>query len=286
MVKHNIFKYILNIGLIISYFIEPVQGQRWKLRRYEAGFGIGTTQVFGDIGGTADTKTWFGLKDIQINETRMAFGGFGRYKITPVYSLKVNTILGFGNGTDENSRNNRGRSFKTTLFELSVQGEYYIIGEERRFRSEAMYNRRGMINNYASFNAYGFIGVGAIYYNPKISSTQPLIENVDIISGYSKFGAVFPFGLGLKYIIDDRWLVNAELGYRLTTSDFIDGHTQAIDSKHKDVYYFLTISVSYRLDSSRRGLPAFLDKSNSTTRYNRKGGGTIKRPKSKKEALE
>jgi len=274
------------VAILIMSFLEPVNGQRWKLRRYEVGGGIGVTQVFGDIGGTIDEKNWFGLKDIKIDETRLAFPLYARYKLDPVYALKVNTILAWGNGTDANSRNDRGRSYKTMLFEFSAQAEYYFIPEERRYRSAAMFNKRGMLNNYMSFNAYAFLGIGGVYSRSHVAFTQD-ITPVDEIKN-NNIGIVFPFGLGLKYIVDDRWLVNAELGYRYSVSDYIEGYRQTEDSKHNDVYYFLTFSVGYRLKTSRRGLPLFLDREH---RQGKEGDRKIKKrtpriPKSKKEALE
>ncbi|MBN2522044.1 MAG: hypothetical protein JXB24_02170 [Bacteroidales bacterium] len=274
------------IAILIISFVKPVNGQRWKLRRYEVGGGIGVTQVFGDIGGTIDEKNWFGLKDIKIDETRLAFPLYARYKLDPVYALKVNTILAWGNGTDANSRNDRGRSYKTMLFEFSAQAEYYFIPEERRYRSAAMFNKRGMLNNYMSFNAYAFLGIGGVYSISHVTFTQD-ITPVDEIKN-NNIGIVFPFGLGLKYIIDDRWLVNAELGYRYSVSDYIEGYRQTEDSKHNDVYYFLTFSVGYRLKTSRRGLPLFLDREH---KQGKAGDRKIKKrtpkvPKSKKEALE
>ncbi len=274
------------IAILIISFVEPVNGQRWKLRRYEVGGGIGITQVFGDIGGTIDEKNWFGLKDIKIDETRLAFPLYARYKLDPVYALKVNTILAWGNGTDADSRNDRGRSYKTMLFEFSAQAEYYFIPEERRYRSAAMFNKRGMLNNYMSFNAYAFLGIGGVYSRSNVTFTQD-ITPVDEIKN-NNIGIVFPFGLGLKYIVDDRWLVNAELGYRYSVSDYIEGYKQTEDSKHKDVYYFLTFSVGYRLKTSRRGLPLFLDRE---YKLGKAGDRKIKKrtpriPKSKKEALE
>jgi hypothetical protein len=129
MTHNHLVRYCFLVILLVNFFPDTIYGQRWKLRRYEIGGGLGITQVFGDIGGTAETKNWFGLKDIKIDETRLAFGLFGRYKLDPVYSLKVNTILGFGNGTDADSRNNRGREYNTILFEFSGQLEYYLIAE-------------------------------------------------------------------------------------------------------------------------------------------------------------
>jgi hypothetical protein len=284
MTYKKLSRYFLLAMLFIVLLTDAVYGQRWKLRRYELGGGLGITQVFGDIGGTAETKNWFGLKDIKIDETRLAFGIFGRYKIDPVYSVKLNAILGFGNGTDADSRNNRGREYKTKLFEISCQLEYYLIGEERRYRSAAMFNRRGMLNNYASFSAYGFLGLGMVYSNANVIYTTADPGPYDVVKK-NNIGAVMPLGLGLKYIIDDRWLVNTELGYRISFSDYIEGFTQTQGSKHNDVYYFLTISASYRLETSRRGFPSMFDKA-----YRKKKPIKIekstRKPKSEKKAIE
>ena len=285
IVKIDHVKFIV-ISLLILCFVEPVEGQRWKLRRYEVGGGIGVCQIFGDIGGTIDKENWFGLKDIKIDETRLAVPLFIRYKLDPVYAVKVNTVLAWGNGTDENSRNDRGRSYKTMLFEFSAQAEYYFIPEERRYRSAAMFNKRGMLNNYMSFNAYVFLGLGGVYSNAKVTFTEDITPVDDIKR--NNIGIAFPFGLGLKYIIDDRWLINAELGNRYSATDYIEGYKPTRNSKHNDVYSFLTFSVGYRLQTSRRGLPSFLDKEYRQTRSGVDTGRkrTPKRPKSKKDAMK
>jgi hypothetical protein len=276
-------RYCFATFIVLYFLIDPTYGQRWKLRRYEVGGGIGITQVFGDIGGTLDKENWLGLKDIKVDETRLAFAVLGRYKIDPVYSIKLNAILGFGNGTDADSRNDRGREYKTTLFEFSGQLEYYLIGEEKRYRSAAMFNRRGMLNNYASFSAYGFLGFGLVYSHANVIYTTYDPHEGDKVKK-SNIGPVMPIGLGLKYIIDDRWLVNTELGYRISFTDYIEGFSQTQFSKHKDVYYFLTISASYRLESSRRGLPALFDR--GYRKVKPVNMDKTKKPKSAKEAKE
>jgi OOP family OmpA-OmpF porin len=281
--RFRLFRICLFMAFFISTMAGPVLGQRWKLRRYEIGGGIGMTQVFGDIGGTIDEKNWFGLKDIKIDETRMAFPMYARYRLDPVYAIKVNTVLGFGNGKDTLSRNDRGRSYKTTLFEFSAQGEYYFIAEERRYKSAAMFNRRGMLNNYMSVSGYLFLGIGGVYSRAKVTFTQDMLL-VDRIKP-NNLGMVIPFGIGLKYIIDDRWLVGAELGYRISMTDYIEGYSQTSDSKHNDVYYFLSLKVGYRLETNRRGIPLFLDKQYRQVNHKKSSTAKIK-PKSKKEALE
>ncbi|MBN1950486.1 MAG: hypothetical protein JW801_04740 [Bacteroidales bacterium] len=262
--------------------IAPVSGQRWKLRRYETGFGLGATQIFGDIGGTIDQNNWFGLKDIKFNETNIAVPLYIRYKIDPFYSIKLNGVVGFGDGSDENSRNDRGRYYKVLISEISLQGEYYFITEERRFKSAAMFNRRGMLNNYMSFNAYGFLGIGGVYtYARDVYIPDQLA--VDDIRTHN-FGAVIPFGLGLKYILDDKWLLGAELGYRFPFTDYVEGYKQTLNSKHNDVYYFLTFSVGYRLETTRKGIPGFLDREYMRARILPKD--RVFQPKTKRQAID
>ncbi|MFW6328308.1 MAG: hypothetical protein ACOC2F_08365, partial [Bacteroidota bacterium] len=138
---------LLLISLTIS---TSVDAQRWKLRRYEAIVGVGTTTVYGDIGGTADESNLFGLKDIRITDVRPSFRLGIRYKLEEDMSLKMNFIYGRGYSTDDESRNtHRNFGFTTDIVEYSVQYEYYILKEDRRLKSAAVFNRRGMINNYA-----------------------------------------------------------------------------------------------------------------------------------------
>jgi len=281
MMTRSHLKYILT-SILFLCILEPAMGQRWKLRRIEIGGGLGMTQIFGDIGGTIDRNSWYGLKDIKIDETRMAFPLFIRYRLDPIYAVRFNSVLGFGNGTDEDSRNDRGRSYKTMLLEFSLQGEYYFLAEERRYKSAAMFNRRGMLNNYMSFGAYGFAGIGGVYSRANVIVPDPApydkVKNNNI-------GAVIPFGIGLKYIIDDRWLINSELGYRISFTDYIEGYKQTQDSKHYDVYYFLNVSVGYHLKTTRKGLPVFLEKEyRASSRI--KNQGNKNKPRSKREALE
>ena len=254
-------------GKIISYFIlslvlllvysESSYGQRWKLRRYEVGFGLGAVQVFGDIGGTADENNWLGVKDISFADTRPCLNAFIRYKIDPRYSVRASVYSGFAKGADENSRNDRGRVYKTKLFEFSGQFEYYFVKEEKTYRSSGMYSRRGMLNNYSHYAFYGFAGVGAAYTISK--HEYPSVLENDIYKDGSNMGVVFPFGLGAKFILDSRYSLNAQFGYRYTLSDYIEGYKN-IYSKHNDVYYFMEIALTYRLKTSKRNLPAFIDR--------------------------
>ena len=253
-------KYSLRIVLVfilILGFTGISFSQRWKLLRYEVMGGVGSANVFGDIGGAATQSNLFGLKDLRIQYTRPSFSVGIRYKLQENMALKLNLIYGFAAESDKSSVNDTRRlSYTTRLFEQSLQYEYYFLKEDRRKHSAASYSRRGMINNYSRVAMYGFAGLGGLAYTPKlhVEGFAPPPQNI-LGPGYT---LVFPVGIGAKYIYSDRFAFNAELGGRMSLSDGLDGYT-SISSKANDIYYFLSISIAYRLKTGRNGLPKFME---------------------------
>ena len=243
------------IILFIGFLIPVAHSQRWKLRRYEATIGLGTTHFYGDIGGTADDKNLGGLKDIQLQYTRPAISLGFRYKLTGDMALKLNLNYGYVTGDDLDSRNDgRNFAFVSTIFEPSVQFEYYLLPEGRSFSSAALFNRRGMINNYSKIYIYLFGGVGGTFFYPK---PQKDFETSDrFTDNFSKFGLVFPVGIGLKYTIDSNWSLGLEVGRRFTLTDYIDGYTSDF-SEHNDTYYLGVFNLIYKVRTDRRGRPLF-----------------------------
>jgi hypothetical protein len=255
MRKFFLFVTTLSLLLLIS---NTAVGQRWKTLRYEVMGGIGSTNIFGDIGGGASYQNWLGIKDLDFFSTRPSFWGGFRYKIRPFMAVRANLIYGFGAGADKNSlHEGRKLSFTTNLLEESVVYEYYFIPEEKRVKSAALYNRRGMLNNYSNIGVYAFAGIGGVLAIPKVTRDGLNVAS-DRFTG-SGYHLVFPLGVGAKYVVDARWLVGAELGVRYSLSDGIDGYDAKIPAnKANDIYYFGSINVSYRLKTTRAGMPLFL----------------------------
>ncbi len=255
---------LLLISLTIS---TSVDAQRWKLRRYEAIVGVGTTTVYGDIGGTADESNLFGLKDIRITDVRPSFRLGIRYKLEEDMSLKMNFIYGRGYSTDDESRNDdRNLGFRTGIFETSIQYEYYLLKEDRRLKSAAVFNRRGMINNYAKTALYVFAGAGGIAFKPQFleepseawSLWNSTMEDRHEVLQETAFSGVLLGGLGLKYTLDSKYSLGFELGYRYSFTDLLDGisaYNPPFNNEHNDVYYFSSISLIYKVRTDRRGRP-------------------------------
>jgi opacity protein-like surface antigen len=241
--------------LILLIFCIPhsAEAQRWKLKRYEGLFGVGFLNYFGDIGGAADNENWFGIKDLSLKHTRPSFYLGARYKIRQNVAVKMNLMYGYISGDDTGSKNSdRGYAFSSSLFEPSLQAEYSLISEEQRRRSGAMFNKRGMMNNYSQINLYLYAGIGGVFFNPSVNDALQASSHYD--PNHSKMGIVFPAGIGLKYVISQRWSVGAEFGVRLTTTDYLDGYASPW-SKANDLYYFGHVHGIYRIRTSKDGFP-------------------------------
>jgi hypothetical protein len=247
------------ITLASLFFVFPLSAQQWKLKRMEGVLGIGTTNVYSDLGGAPNATSLLFIKDISFRSTRPSVYAGLRYRVNPNTSVKFSLIYGYSKTKDfAGSRNeNRGFSSVTQLIEFSGNYEYYFLPEQRRLHSAAVFNRRGMVNDYTSFGAYIFAGLGGTLFWPHlvIDHNRP----GDKYKNNMGITGAIPVGIGFKYIISDKWIMGYEIGYRQSLSDFLDGF-QSPWSKRWDSYWISTINLSYRIPTSRRGLPIFLDK--------------------------
>lgn len=272
MKKHYTLLLLLVIGCV------ALQGQSWKLMRYELVLGTGTSTIFGDFVGVSafDNSNNFGLKDIKYSTQRPSITLAMRYKVTNVFSARINFFYGRGYADGEKKEIQQKKiKAVTDMIEFSPQFEYYFLREERKARSSAIFNRRGMINNYSTFSSYLFAGVGGLVYRPKLieGSFENRLNNKESEFKYNQMGvtAVFPVGIGFKYILDSRFILGAEIGRRFTFSDYIDGFGPSIDrlaegnKQRDDTYYFTSVYLAYKLRTKRNGLPELFVKNPNKT---------------------
>ena len=230
--------------------------QRWKLKRYEAIGGIGTINLFTDLGVSNSESFLYGFR---FDFTRPSVYFAMRYKFSQTISGKFGIAYGNGHSQDiTNIRNEGTNGFtsNTSVFEPAVTVEYYILKEQRRYKSAAVYNRRGMLNDYSTISLYAFGGLGGTFYKAHYDVIEPRVGDKLKSSGIT---LAFPFGIGLKYIYSDKIVFGYEIGPRLLLTDYLDGITFA-SSKYNDVYWLTTLSIAYKIKTSRNNLPAFLDK--------------------------
>lgn len=244
----------LFLVLVFLMLSVSVEAQRWKLRRYEASLGIAGTNFFSDVGKSIDDQNLIkNFKTVQLQTTRPGFTFGLRYKISGDMAAKFNLAYGFLLGMDGGNLDIRDYVMSTTIIEPSLQFEYYLLPESRSRYSSALFNRRGMINNYSRVYIYLFGGAGGTYYN---AQAREGIEEDDRFTEGTGFAPVFPVGIGLKLSIDAVWSIGFEYGRRFTFTDNLDGITTQ-SSQNNDIYDFAVFKAIYKVRTDRRGRPIF-----------------------------
>jgi len=238
--------------LIASFLLNlTINAQAWRMKRYEAIIGIGSSQYFGDIGGWSKDENILGLKDIALSQVRPGIYFGVRYKLYEEISLKLNLNYGYLHGDDADKANSsRNFKFYTSIFEPSIQVEYAFI-KEKEAMSYLMMKGRGMSQFHPSISAYAFLGLGGAFF--KVTEKEDL-QNVDL--EYNPVALVVPVGIGLKFGLNTNWSIGFDLGGRFTTSDYIDGYTSEY-SESKDVYFFGVFNMVYKIRTGSNGLPVF-----------------------------
>lgn len=230
-------KKLYALGLIILFITPQVADaqrykQRWKAYRSELHIAAGATNFLGELGGADQIGTDY-FRDLELNQTRLAISAGLRYKLTQMFALNAHLSYGKVSGDDkltkEFYRNYRNLNFKSNIYELNTNLEFAFIREQvgARYRLRGVRGHRGF-----EMSAYGFVGVGLFYFNPKGEHNGEWVklrnlntEGQGLTSTrkqYSNFQFCIPVGIGFKYAFDRRWGVGLEYGIRKTFTDYID----------------------------------------------------------------
>lgn len=228
------FKVIVLVLLVALPSITQAQRykQRWKSYRTELNFGLGVTNFLGELGGADQIGTDY-FKDLELSESNMAISAGLRYRLSQIFALNNTLTYGRVSGDDaltkEFFRNYRNLNFKSDIIEASSNLEIAIIKEQvgARYRLRGIRGSRGF-----ELSAYGFVGIGVFYFNPKGLYRGEWVNLADLntegqgLDGtrndYSKVQLAIPVGIGFKYGIDRRWGVGLQYGIRKTFTDYID----------------------------------------------------------------
>lgn len=243
------------IVLIFCITASFAEAQLWKIRRWEAKGGLGTTQFFGDVGGYTIGKNFFGLKDITYLQTRYSVSGSLKYRITRTINARVSLSFGKLHATDSRG-SNEGRDLESTssIFEPSILGEYYFF----KNKSENSYifltrENRNISDILSSLDFYVFTGIGGCTF--KVKGNEKLMNKPDFTNG--GFTPVIPFGFGVNLIYSADFNFGIELGGRYAFTDFLDGYTNVQYSKANDVYYLFNLTATYKLRTKGNGFQVF-----------------------------
>ena len=168
--------------------------------------GLGTSSYYGDL---ANSNNY-------INAAPNLNVGLQYYissRISSRIELNWFTLSGDDKNATDEGRKIRNLSFQSSNLEVSAIGIINI------FRNGDRYYRR------PNFNAYGFTGIGLLYFNPKATyngttySLQPLkTEGVS----YSLVTPVIPIGLGIRLKALPQFNIAMEVGWRILFTDYLD----------------------------------------------------------------
>lgn len=218
---------------VAQTFMRP---NEWKKYKREVFFTIGSSNFLGDLGGGNKEGVNFGPKDLDWNQTRMAIGFGGRYKLSRFINFagKFSYLAVRGNdaATQDIYRMNRNLNFRSNIYELTGRLE---IGYQSTRRGG---NRYGVRKNYGkgknfTHNVFAFAGLGGFYFNPKgkdangnVYALRPLHTEGQGLPGgpkqYSKFSVSIPMGFYYKLTVNKIWSFGLEFCHRKTFTDYLD----------------------------------------------------------------
>lgn len=210
------------IAILVFLFLvkESIHAQTFESYQHkgEIGAGIGLSNYFGDLNPNENFK-------------RLKFAGnlYYQYYINNYVGVKLSGVYTRLGNSDVYNKNPayqmRNLSFNTDIWELSLSGTFNFF----RFLPGIEGHR---------FTPYISAGVGVFNYNPytylNVDGTEQKVflrplgtegQNSTTPHDGKKYGSVamaFPLSFGVKYAVTENWNIFAEVGYRFTTTDYID----------------------------------------------------------------
>jgi hypothetical protein len=249
----------LLVVIILCFAVQLSDAQLWKLRRWEAQFGVGPSFSFPDIGGYTQGDNILGFKDLSYRQTRFDINGSLRYRLSRTANMRLSLTYAMLHATDVRG-SNEGREYEsvTSLFEPALMFEYYFI--KNRYESSYLFLKgKSLWALLSSLDFYAFAGVGGASFS--VDANDALIERGITEPGSTDdhgLSLVVPGGIGATLIYNPNLNFGVEFAGRWANTDYLDGfNPDILPNKAKDKYYFLNFTVTYKLKTSSKGLPSF-----------------------------
>ncbi|QRR03048.1 DUF6089 family protein [Dyadobacter sandarakinus] len=217
---------VLTFGLLLTHRDIQAQSRGYFVPYSTAGFGIGTSNYYGDL------APYRRPLSSTFKMMRWSVGGNYTRHFTPRLAARASFIYARIAGDDyimnRDSKHEanifyaRNLHFRNDLKEFSLQGIFKLTPDNRS------YDRRPQLG------AYLFAGIALTAQNPKALDSlkgdwvklQPLGTEGQGNEGYAKpYSLVqfaIPVGIGVRYKINSRFDISAELGFRKTFTDYLD----------------------------------------------------------------
>ena len=180
----------------------------------EFGVAVGAGHYFGDLNTRA-----------AVNRPKFSGGIFFRKQFSNYIGLKIGVNYARLGYSDVYSKNEtqlrRNLSFNTNLWEFAVSGDFNFF---KFYPGLEGFN----------YTPYVSLGVGAFSYDPfaYLGSEKYFLRGLGTEgqgsaayperTPYSSMGLCIPIAVGMKYSVNEKINLFAEVGYRFTNSDYID----------------------------------------------------------------
>lgn len=219
---------ISSVGVSAQYF--NGQTSYWKSQRHSFGLGLGASFFLGELGGRDQVGTDF-IYDLELSRTRPALHLNYRYQLGSRLYAKAQFAFAYIGGSDalteEIFRRNRNLSFRSSVFEFTIQGEFDVIDFTPK-------NRYGKVktSKLEGSSLYISAGVGVTRFNPQGNFEGTWYDLKDFgtegqlqeggPAEYSLFTVVIPLGMGYRLQLNKEWTVGFEVVHRITFTDYMD----------------------------------------------------------------
>ncbi len=238
--------YALCLSACFFLLIQPTTAQI-KSSKYEAGIAVGAFIYQGDL--TPNRLGSFPTirPGVLLHGTRILNSNYAVRLQLSIASLR-------GDDAKYNSpayRQFRNFNFKSPLIEIAPQ---------------VMWSPSGWSEQGPRISPYAVAGVGLSYLNikrdasgldlSKFGSEENLAQRVadDLQHRTPRLLPVIPIGAGIRYAITPSLVLNSELNYRHTFSDYLDGFSKAANPKQKDKYYSISVGLFIVLERRTVGI--------------------------------
>jgi len=200
--------------LMATVFMSTAQYES-IVQQGEIGLSLGASHYFGDLNTQA-----------RLNRPKIAVGAFFRKQFGNYVGMRVSahyTQLGYSDiySTDNDYQRRRNLSFNSNIFELAVQGDFnffkFLPGDPYHAFTPYVTIGAGVF----SYDPYAYLNNQKIFLRPLGTEGQGNAAYPDR-KPYGSMAFAFPLGVGVKYAINDRINIGAEVTHRFTTTDYLD----------------------------------------------------------------
>ena len=203
----------LSVCSFFIYIAANAQSLESFVHSAEYGISVGASHYFGDLNPNAS-----------ISHPKLAAGIFYQKQFNNYVGVRISgnyAFLGYADRYNKDSAyKTRNLSFNTDVWEMSVGGYFNFF----KFNPQIPeYNFTPYISlgiGVFSFNPYSYLSGQKVYLQPL--GTEGQGDSVAYGKPYSTIAFSIPVGIGVKYALNKKINVFAEVSYRFTTTKYLD----------------------------------------------------------------